>query len=120
MNFQWKNGLLIKRDRICIPLELYQRMLHNLHEGHKGVEKMQHLTCDKIYWQGMDMDIVEYVRYAPNTRQHKQFNQYYPETFQKTPGKTSQQDFFTITTQNTSSLLTPSVSIHSSTKYLQR
>ena len=34
-----ENGLLIKGDRICIPPELYERMLHDLHEGHKGIEK---------------------------------------------------------------------------------
>ena len=33
------NGLLTKGDRICIPPELYERMLHDLHEGHKGIEK---------------------------------------------------------------------------------
>ena len=42
-----ENGLLIKRDRICIPPEFYQRMLYDLHEGHKGIEKMQHLAMTK-------------------------------------------------------------------------
>ena len=51
------NGLLLKGDRVCIPPELYQRLLSELHEGHKGIEKMQHLTREKIYWQGMDADI---------------------------------------------------------------
>ena len=31
------NGLLLKEDRICIPPELYKRMLSNLHEGYKGI-----------------------------------------------------------------------------------
>ena len=66
-----ENGLLIKGDRICIPPELYQRMLHDLHEGHKGVENMQHLTCDKIYWQGMDTDIAEYVKNCKICNKHK-------------------------------------------------
>ena len=34
-----ENGLLIKGDRIYIPQELYERMLHDLHEGHRGVKK---------------------------------------------------------------------------------
>ena len=54
-----ENGLLIKGDRICVPPKLYERMLHDLHEGHKGIEKMQHLAHGKIYLQGMDADIVE-------------------------------------------------------------
>ena len=34
------NRLPLKGDRVCIPPELYQRMFSNLHEGHKGIEKM--------------------------------------------------------------------------------
>ena len=35
-----ENGLLLEGDRVCIPLKLYQKMLHDLHDGLKGVEKM--------------------------------------------------------------------------------
>ena len=42
-----ENGLLIKGDRICIPLELYERMLYDLHEGRKGVEKCNTLPVTK-------------------------------------------------------------------------
>ena len=66
-----ENGLLIKGERICIPPELYERILHDLHEGHKGIEKMQHLTCDRIYWQGMDVDITEYVKNCKICTRHK-------------------------------------------------
>ena len=66
-----ENGLLIKGDRICIPPELYERMLHDLHEGHKGIEKMQHLAHDRIYWQGMDADITEYVKNCKICTKHK-------------------------------------------------
>ena len=58
MNSQWK--MVYSSKVICIPPELYEKMLHDLHEGHKGIENMQHLTRDKIYWQGMDVDITEY------------------------------------------------------------
>ena len=33
------NSLLLKGERVCIPPELYQRTLHDLHEAHKGIEK---------------------------------------------------------------------------------
>ena len=49
------NGILLKGDRVCIPSELYQQMLSEPHKGHKGIKKMQHLTRERIYWQGMDM-----------------------------------------------------------------
>ena len=46
-------------------------MLHDLHEGHKRLEKMQHLAHDRIYWQGMDADITEYVKNCKICTRHK-------------------------------------------------
>ena len=37
-----EKGLLVKGNCICIPPELYDRSLHELHETHLGIEKMQH------------------------------------------------------------------------------
>ena len=60
-----------KGTEYVYPQNYNQRMLHDLNEGHKGVEKMQHLTCDKIYWQGMDVDIAEYVKNFKICTKHK-------------------------------------------------
>ena len=60
-----------KEIEYVYPLELYERMLHDLHEGHKGIEKMQHLTRDRIYWQGMDADITEYIKNCKICTRHK-------------------------------------------------
>ena len=65
------NGLLLKEDRVCIPAKLYLRMLHEIYDGHKGVEKMQHLARDRIYWQGMGADIAEYVKHCKVYTKHK-------------------------------------------------
>ena len=65
------NRLLLKGDRVCIPPELNQRMLSELHEGHKGIEKMQHLIRGKIYWQGIHADITEYVKHCRICTKHK-------------------------------------------------
>ena len=35
-----ENGSLLMGDRVCIPPELYHRMLHDFHDGHKDFEKM--------------------------------------------------------------------------------
>ena len=64
-------GLLLKAVRVWIPSKLYQRMLHDLHDGHKGVKKMQHLARDRIYWQGLDADITEYVKHCKMCTMHK-------------------------------------------------
>ena len=35
---------------MCIPPELYDRSLHELHETHLGMEKMQHRARATMYW----------------------------------------------------------------------
>ena len=57
-----KNGILLKDNRICIPPELYDRTLSDLHQGHTGIEKMQHLMRDTVYWPNMDADIAKYIK----------------------------------------------------------
>ena len=84
-----ENGLLLKGDRVCMPPKLYQRMQHDPHSGHKGIKQMQHLVRDRIYRQGLDADIAEYVKHCEVcTKPHKPLNQCYPETSPKVPGRT--------------------------------
>ena len=66
-----EEGLLMKGDCICIPPELYDRSLHELHEMHLGIEKMQHRARATVYWPGIDADIVEYVKRCKICTQHK-------------------------------------------------
>ena len=55
---------------ICIPPELYDRSLHELHEMHLGIE-MQHRARATLYWPGIDMDIAQYVKRCKTCTQHK-------------------------------------------------
>ena len=41
-----------------------------LNNGHKGV-KIQHLARDRIYWQGKEADITEYVKLCKICTTHK-------------------------------------------------
>ena len=66
-----EEGLLMKGNHICIPPELYDRSLHELHEMHLGIEKMQHRASATVYWPGIDVDIVEYVKRCKICTQHK-------------------------------------------------
>ena len=59
-----ENGVLIKSDRVCIPPELQDRTLYDLHNGDLGVEKMIHLARSSVYWQGINSDIIDYVRWC--------------------------------------------------------
>ena len=45
-----EDGLLIKGVQICIPLELYDRTLADLHDSHQGTEKMQLLNKQLFFF----------------------------------------------------------------------
>ena len=66
-----ENGVLIKSDRVCIPPELQDRTLYDLHDGHLGVEKMTHLARSSVYWQGINSNIIDYVRRCTTCAKHK-------------------------------------------------
>ena len=56
---------------MCIPPELYERMLSNLHGNHKGIEKMRHLSQHTVYWPRLGADIANYVNHCKACTQHK-------------------------------------------------
>ena len=66
-----ENGVLLKEDRVCIPLELYERMLSDLHKNHRGINKMRHLSQTTVYWPGIDADIANYVNHCKICTKHK-------------------------------------------------
>ena len=35
-----QNGILLKGEKVCIPPELYEKMLPDLHNNHREIEKM--------------------------------------------------------------------------------
>ena len=57
-----EDGVLMKGNCICIPPELHDRTLYDLHDSHQGIEKMGHIARANIYWPGIDADISDYVR----------------------------------------------------------
>ena len=62
---------LIKNDRVCVPPELQDRTLYDLHDGHLGVEKMINLARSSVHWQGIKADIIDYVRCCTTCVKHK-------------------------------------------------
>ena len=57
-----EDDVLMKGNRVCIPPELHDRSLYDLHDSHQGIEKMTHITRANVYWPGIDADISDYVR----------------------------------------------------------
>ena len=66
-----ENGILQKGDRVCIPPELYERILSNLHGNHRGIEKMRHLSQSTVYWPRLYANIADYVNHSKTCTQHK-------------------------------------------------
>ena len=84
---------------------------------------MQHLTHDRIYWQGMDADITEYVKNCKICTRHKAMQAIQPmlpRDILEGPWQDLTADFSTTTTQITSSLQTHFVNTPSSTESLQK
>ena len=59
-----EEGVLLKGSRICIPPELHDRTLYELHGCHQGIEKMTQRARSNIYWPSIDADIADYVRHC--------------------------------------------------------
>ena len=55
------NGLLRKRTSACIPPELLERTLADLHGAHQGVNRIQAQAREAVYWPGIDAYISDYV-----------------------------------------------------------
>ena len=66
-----ENGILLKGDSVCIPPELYERMLSDLHGNRRGIEKMRHLSQTTVYWPGLDAKITDYVNHCKTCTQYK-------------------------------------------------
>ena len=98
-----EDGVLLKGDHMCIPPELYDRSLHELHETHLGIEKMQHRARAMMYWPGMNMDIIEYVKCCKTCIQNKatqHMQPMIPRDVPDTPWQDLAADFFTYKTND--------------------
>ena len=98
-----EDGVLLKGNHVCIPPELYNRSLHELHETHLGIEKMQHRARATMYWPGMDADIIEYVKCCKTCTQNKatqHIQPMIPRDVPDTPWQDLAADFFTYKTND--------------------
>ncbi|XP_073964407.1 uncharacterized protein [Choristoneura fumiferana] len=51
-----------KHHQIVIPTVLRKQVLHEIHEGHLGVNKMKNLSRGYVYWPSLDRDLEELCR----------------------------------------------------------
>ena len=55
-----KSGPILKVTRVCIPLELLNHTLADVHGAHQGIDRMQTQVREAVYWPGIDINIVNY------------------------------------------------------------
>lgn len=55
------DGLLLKNDRIIIPVSSRKLILEQLHSGHLGIEKTRMRARDIVFWPCMNVDIADMI-----------------------------------------------------------
>ena len=55
-DLDYQKGLLLKSDRIVIPLALQKEILNKLHQGHQGITKSR-ARAGTVWWPGLSRDI---------------------------------------------------------------
>ena len=57
-----EDGLIMKGDRLVIPLSLQAEVLSKLHEAHQGTENTRLRARSCVYWKSINKDIDDIVR----------------------------------------------------------
>ncbi|XP_055604793.1 uncharacterized protein K02A2.6-like [Uranotaenia lowii] len=55
-------GCLMYGERLVIPAKFQKQVLHQLHKGHPGIERMRSIARQYVYWPLIDEDISKLVR----------------------------------------------------------
>ena len=66
-----ESGLLLKGTRVCVPPELLDHTLTDLHGIHQGINRMQAQVTEAVYWPGIGADIANYVCKCTICTMHK-------------------------------------------------
>ncbi|XP_017891009.1 uncharacterized protein K02A2.6-like [Ceratina calcarata] len=56
------NDVILRNDRVIVPVKLRKRMLTELHWGHFGIVKMKNLARTIVWWPSMNKDIENLVK----------------------------------------------------------
>ncbi|KAJ8335412.1 hypothetical protein SKAU_G00387540 [Synaphobranchus kaupii] len=65
------NGLLLRRNRIIIPVSMRQEMLSWIHEGHLGIDKCKRRAREAVYWPRINVDIEELISKCDTCLRHR-------------------------------------------------
>ena len=65
-----EDGIILKGERIVIPVSMKQDILQQLHHAHQGIEKNKLRARDAVYWSNINSDIEQMVASCPVCQEH--------------------------------------------------
>ncbi|XP_014249829.1 uncharacterized protein K02A2.6-like [Cimex lectularius] len=65
------NGLLVRGERLIVPIQLRQNILQRIHAGHFGVSKCRLRAQGCVWWPGISSDIDKEVRFCQKCIEHR-------------------------------------------------
>jgi transposase InsO family protein len=68
------DGIILKGDRIVVPLAMRKEMLQRIHHGHMGIEKSKRRARDALYWPLMSKQRAEMVSRCTVCLEHRKEN----------------------------------------------
>ena len=69
------NGLVLKGERIIVPLSMRKEMKQIIHSGHQGIEKCKARAREALYWPGMSAEIADIVSACSTCQEHCNYQQ---------------------------------------------
>lgn len=64
-NLYVNDGVLMKDEKLVLPLALRPRALHLAHRSHPGMSTMKNFLRQGLWWPGMDRAVEDFVRSCP-------------------------------------------------------
>ena len=89
-----KDSILLKGNCICIPIELLNCTLADLHGANQGMEKMQAEVREAVYWPSISADIADYVCRCTICTKHKASQPMLPQDIPDSPWQEIAADYF--------------------------
>ncbi|XP_038106632.1 uncharacterized protein K02A2.6-like [Culex quinquefasciatus] len=80
-----QNGLLMKQEKIVLPIVLRSRAIRVAHLGHPGMSTMNNFLRQGLWWLGMDREIEDFVRSCPECQLVTKTNNTLPITLTDLP-----------------------------------
>ncbi|CAB4026756.1 Hypothetical predicted protein [Paramuricea clavata] len=68
------DGILLKQDKIIIPLSMRGKMLERIHESHMGIEKSKRRARDIMFWPRMNEHIEAVVSKCKTCQEYQMSN----------------------------------------------